>query len=383
MSTKIVRAARVAAALSPVIVAGAVSAQPTNTTLPNGWSWQSIPGGTYDTGFVQTGTGGFNGQTTGPFTDTSYGILNEPNTPWFTGTDLSTQQYVQRQLFGNYGTGSPPGPSGYRFFNFGYTGPNGPFINGPISTANGSNFPYTAAERRSVSLTQWNNPNRDLGGVATLNQVVYVPISATLSITQGFGADEMLIKVIGGTSGQRSEIRVDVNVNARFSTTGFGGITGDTYRINMNGISQQNDAGPGNNYDVPFGFNVAAGPGGQQIFRDNSSGLNSVFKNTTVVAAAGPGSVTNSVGYSANDTFNVLSSISQTGGSTSIVFNSSAEMYISRNFGQADARGSMGPGMQGTARLVVQWAAFRAIPAPGAAVLFGLAGLMAARRRRA
>ena len=63
-------------------------------------------------------------------------------------------------------------------------------------------------------------------------------------------------------------------------------------------------------------------------------------------------------------------------------FEASAGVAISRAFGNADARASMGPGMQGNVRLVVEWAAFQAVPTPGSLALAGLGGLLLARRRR-
>jgi hypothetical protein len=347
---------------------GAVIAQPTNTTLPGGWSWQPLPGGSYDTGLVGTKRGGNNGQMVGPFTDTSFGIMDEQNTPWFDDSDLSAQQYVQRQLFGNFGTGSPPGPAGTRFFNFGYNG-----------TSFGSNFANNAAERRGVSLNHWNNPNPDAGGVATLGQIVFVPVAATLEVGQGWGGDEMLLKVIGGNSGQQSQFFVDATLNASFTTTAFGGLSQGGNQIRVNAVTRVNDAGPGQ-YDVSWGY--GGGTGGF-INQFRSGGIDAVFINGQFVGDPGAGLTNNSVGASYNNTYNVLSSLVQTGGSFNVQFDADALLNnLTRDFGNADVRAQIGPGMEGNARLVVRWEAFQAIPTPGVTALLGLGAMAMLRRRR-
>jgi MYXO-CTERM domain-containing protein len=341
-------------------------ATPVNTTLPGGFSWQPIPGGTYDTGTVGTSRGGFNGQQNGPFQDTSYGVMDEPGTPWFTGGDQSSQQYVQQQLFGNFGTSSPPGPGGFRFYNFGYG-----------STAAGSNFPSTGTERRGVSLNHWNNPFPDAGGVATFGQVVYVPVSATLVVGQGFGADEMLLKGIGGNGGGTSKFDITSQITSSWTTAAFGGINNLNNRIVLGSSVEFFDPGVIGNYDMPFGFGVGLAAG--QISLSN---FGTVADEGQVVGFAGQGIPTNSTGVGLSDSYNVLSTLLQDGSSFNLTFDGSASVAISRVFGNADARASMGPGMEGNARLVVQWAAFQAVPTPGAAGLFGLALLGVGRRRR-
>jgi hypothetical protein len=364
----LVTRARCVGVLAVVAMAGSAFAAPVNTTLPGGWSWQPLAGGTYDTGLVGTPRGGFNTQVSPPFQDTSFGVMNEVGTPWFTGSDLSAQQYVQRQVFGNFGTSSPPGPSGARFYNFGYQ-----------STAAGSNFPRTAAEQRGVGLNHWNNPFPDAGGVASLNQIVYVPVAATLTVGLGWGADEMLLKIIGGTSGQRSQFFVDGTLGASFTTTAFGGIasTGNTIRVNA--VVQANDAGAGN-YDVAWGYGAS---NAAQVSLSRVGSIDAVFVNGQFVQDPGQGIPTNSVGYAFTRNFNVLGSLTQTGGLFNIQFDASANINnLVRDSGNADARAQMGPGYEGNARLVVEWAAFQAVPTPGTVALIGLAGLVAGRRRR-
>ncbi|MBY0311336.1 MAG: hypothetical protein K2W85_04650 [Phycisphaerales bacterium] len=355
---------------SALALASSAFGAPVNTTLPGGWSWQPLAGGTYDTGLQGTPRGGFNTQANPPFQDTSYGVMNESGTPWFTGGDLTAQQYTQTQLFGNFGTGSPPGPSGARFYNFGYQ-----------STAAGSNFPSTAAERRSVNVNHWNNPFPDAGGVASLNQVVYVPVSASLTVGQGFGADEMQILAIGGGNGQTSRFRADANIRSSWNTSAFGGLVNNNNVVNVNGITTVNDPGSAFGfYNVPWGFGSPLANGQVDLFRAGSSGF--VLDQGVNIGGPGQGIPVNSVGVGLSDTYNVLSSILQNGSSFSITFDSSAEIFLSREFGNADARASMGPGMEGNVRLVVEWQAFRAVPTPGAAMLLGLGGLVAGRRRR-
>ncbi len=359
-------------------LAGSALAAPTNTTLPGGWTWQSAGGGSYDTGLLGTPRGGANGQTTGPFTDTSYGVMNEPGTPWFTGTDVTSQQYIQRQLFGNFGTGSPPGPAGFRYYNFGYGGQAGPtFTSGP--TAAGSNFAATAREARSVTVNQWNNTAPDAGGVATFGQVVRVPVAATLVVGLGWGGDEMLIKAIGGDGGQQTRIRVDANIDAAFTTAAFGGLSSGG-RINVNGISTFSDPAALGNYDMPWGFGEPLAAGQISLTRGSAD---AVFVDGNFVQDPGQGTGPNSVGYGYSKTYDVLSSITQNGSSFNVNFTSAAELFIERQFGNADARAQMGPGMEGNVRLVVEWQEFVAIPTPGAAGLLGLGALAAMRRRRA
>ncbi len=350
-----------------VVAAGTAIAQPTNTTLPGGWTWQAIPGGVYDTGTVGTKRGGFNGQTTGPFNDTSFGIMDEQGTPWFDGSDQSSQQYVQAQVFGNYGTSSPPGPSGTRFYNFGGNG-----------TSAGQNFSSTTSESRSVSINNWNNPNPDAGGVATLGQVVYVPVAATLIVGQGFGADEMLMKAIGGNGGGTSRFQITSSINAQWSTGGFGGINNLFNGIVVGSEVTVFDPGALGNYDVAYGYG-ASNVGNGLISLNN---FGTVRDNGQVTGNAGQGIPQNSVGTGLSDSYNVLASLLQDGSSVSFSFEASAGVAISRTFGNADARASMGPGMEGNVRLVVEWAAFQAVPTPASLALASLGGLLLARRRR-
>ncbi len=369
-----------AAALSAVAIAASAFAVPTNTTLPGGWTWQPTGTGAFDTGLVGTPRGGGNGQTLPPFGDTSFGVMNEPGTPWFTGGDLSSQQYIQLQQFGNFGTGSPPGPAGFRHYNFGYTGPNGPTLAGPQPTSAGANFPRTAGEARSVTLNQWNNTAPDAGGVAGFGQVVRVPVAATLTVGLGWGGDEMIVKAIGGNAAQQSRFRVDANIDAAFSTSAFGGISSTGNRINVNGITTFFDPASLGNYDMPWGFNNGGLAAGQISLTRGSA--DAVFVEGQFVQDPGAGITPNSVGYSFSRNYDVLAAISQTGAAFSVDFTAAAELFLSREFGNADARAQLGPGMEGNVRLVVQWAEFRAVPAPSGAALLALGGLLAARRRR-
>jgi hypothetical protein len=350
------------------LAGSAQAAGPVNTTLPGGWSWSPIGGGSYDTGLVGTPRGGFNTQTSPPYQDTSFGVMNEVGTPWYTGTDLSAQQYVQRQRFGNFGTSSPPGPSGARYYNFGYQ-----------STTPGSNFPSTANEQRAATLSHWNNPFPDAGGVASLGQVVYVPVSATLTTGLGWGADEMLLKIIGGNSGQRSQFFVDGTLDAGFTTSAFGGIASSGNTIRVNAVVQANDAGSGN-YDVAWGYG-ASNPSQVTVSRVGS--IDAVFVNGQFVQDPTQGIPANSVGYGFSRNYDVLSALVQTGGTFNVNFTAAANINnLVRDSGNADARAQMGPGLEGNARLVVEWQAFRAVPTPGSAALLALAGLGALRRRR-
>lgn len=358
------RVHRVFACAGVAVAAASCVAAPSQTTLPSGWSWQPMGLGMYDTGTQGTARGGTDGQLNPPYTDTSFGVMNESGTPWFTGTDLSAQQYVQRQLFGNLGTAGASG----RFFNAGYGGTNP-----------GENFPSSAAESRSIGLNHWNNPFPDAGGVASLGQVVYVPVSATLSLGSGWGADEMLLTVIGGNSGGTSQFFVDATLTSTFGTSAFGGIISSGNEIRVNAVSEVNDAGSGGNYDVSWGYGVAFG--GVNQFRVGA--LDAVFEEGVFVADPGQGIDANSVGYGFTKSYDVLSALVEDGSAFTVDFASTAELVnLVRDFGEADVRASMGPGMEGTARLVVEWQAFVAVPAPGSVVVFGLGMVAASRRRR-
>lgn len=340
---------------------------PVNTTLPGGWTWNPIGGGTYDSGTIGTARGGANGQNVGPYTDTSFGVMNEPGRPWTTGGDLSAQQYVQAQAFGNFGTNSPPGPGGFRYYNFGYN-----------NTNPGANFSRNANERRSVSVNHWNNTNPDAGGVATFGQIVRVPVSARLVVGQGFGADEMLVKAIGGNGGGTSKMRITSAIRSAFNTTAFGGLSSTNNSINLITETEFFDPGALGNYDMAYGFGVPLTAG--QLSRSNNG---TVTQNGTVIGALGQGLTTNSMGVGLSQTFNVLPSLLQDGSAFTVTFEAAALIEIFRIFGNADARASMGPGMEGNVQLIVEWQAFQAIPTPGSAALLALAGLVAARRGRA
>ncbi len=366
----------VISALAVLAITGSAFAVPTNTTLPGGWSWQPIAGGSYNTGLVGTPRGGGNGQVAPPYTDTSFGIMNEPGAPWANGTDLSAQQYVQRQLFGNFGTNGAPGT---RYFNFGGGGLAGPTFTAP-GTAAGTNFSATTAERRNVTLNQWTNTNPDAGGIASLNQVVYVPVAATLTVGLGWGGDEMILRAIGGNNGGQTEVRIDANIDASFNTTAFGAISSTGNRINVNGITRFNDPGSLGNYDMPWGFGTALAAGQISLTRGFQD---FVSVEGVTVGDPGQGATPNSVGYGFTNNYNVLSSILQNGSAFSVNFNAAAELFISRTAGgNADARAQLGPGFEGNVQLVVTYEAFRAVPTPGAASLLALGGLAAMRRRR-
>lgn len=339
----------VAAASVVALAAASASAQPVNTTLPSGWTWQPVGSFAYDTGLVGTSRGGFNGQTTPPFNDTSFGIMDEVGAPWFDGSDLSAQQYVQRQIFGNFGTSSPPGPAGFRYFNFGYQ-----------MTAAGSNFPPSGIESRNITLNHWFNPLPDSGGVATLGQIVNVPTAATFTSGLGFGADELVVKAIGGVNANTTRVVVGLTISAIWQTAAFGGIQNLDNAIFYTARTTFNDPGAAfGNYDMPFGFGVGLGNGQIDLVRTGT-----VLDQNTVVGTPAQGIVPNSTGVGFTDTYNVLSSILQDGSPFLVQYSGNALVDISRTFGNADARASAGPGLEGNARLVVEYRAWRATP-PG------------------
>lgn len=209
------------------IVPSVQAAAPTYV-LPAGWTWQLQSTSSYNSGTQYTETGGKDGQTSGPYNDTSFGVMNEPGgVPWFTGNDQSDQQFIQQQIFGNYGTNYSAGPPqlgvpGTRFYNNGTPGtstvnqvtPNNGYNSGTGqtsfnagSTSAGANFPSNAVEKRTVTLTNWNNtmPDDSMRPFVPGMQV-YVPTGGTISTSRGYGGDEMYIGIMGGTSGSTSEI---------------------------------------------------------------------------------------------------------------------------------------------------------------------------------
>lgn len=340
------RCRSLAAFAATAVIASSALAQPVNTTLPPGWTWQPVGTGSYDTGTLGTKRGGFHGQTTPPFLDTSFGVMDEPGTPWFDGSDLSAQQYAQKQIFGNFGTSSPPGPAGFRFFNFGYQ-----------MTPPGTNFPDFAEERRTITVAHWNNPLPDSGGVATAGQVVNMPTSATFSGGIGFGADELIMKGIGGINANTTLIRASFAIQGSWETP-FASLVNIDNSIIYTVENTFNDPGAAfGNYDMPIGIGAPLAPGQIGISRTGQ-----VIDNGTLVGTPAQGTAINSVGAGFVDTYNVLPSILQDGSTFDVTYSSRIFLFISRIFGNADARMSTGPGMEGTARLIVEWQAWRATP---------------------
>ena len=365
-----------------------VIAQPSSSTVSNG-EWTNVGTGLYDTGVLTTDAGGIAGQTSGPYFDTSFGVMNEAGTPWFTGNDLLAQQYVQQQAFGNLGSASPsPNPWGHagppavgdpaaRHYNYGYGG-----------TTAGSNFPTIAAEKRSITVNHWNNTNPDSVIMAAIGQQVYIPASATLEIDMGWGGDEMLFDMIGGLSGPQSKFRATVDQNASYDINGTGSYTGGASGEIIYSASMQDfDAGPGNAY--------RSGRWGLGPSSDAFDTSGSRTWEGTTLSTVTQGIPPNSIGTAiseitgAADVINLTSSnIIENGGTFSIDFESTAELIsFVREFGEADGRVSFGPGMQGSISYRVNYDIWEvtptAVPEPGsAAILVGLAMFVAQRRRR-
>jgi hypothetical protein len=59
-----------------------------------------------------------------------------------------------------------------------------------------------------------------------------------------------------------------------------------------------------------------------------------------------------------------MSTILEDGSPFTVTFDSAAELFISREFGNADARANIGPGKQGVAQLRVDFQCFQAVPEP-------------------
>lgn len=368
-------------------------AQPTNTTLPPGGSWVASGTGTYSTGTLNTETGGSPGQTAPPYFDTSFGVMDEPQTPWFTGNDLSAQQFIQKQVFGDLGAAAPsPAPWGFagpppagdsqqRFYNYGYGG-----------TTAGSNFPMGITEQRSLTVPHWNNPSPDAGGVGSAGQVVCIPVSAKITIGMGWGGDEMFLDIIGGDSGQQSNFMISTDIDAAYTINGTGAYTGSANgEILYNADIQNNDAGPGGAYQAgSWGLNNG-GTAGAIGF---NTGGSMTWNGTTVTPVSG-GIPANSIGTAISEVTGMddmytltAADVVDTGGSFSVDFDGAAMITsIVRNFGNADARASLGPGMAGTVTYEVQYEhwTIEVVPEPSAISLLLVAMMPAVtflRRRR-
>ena len=297
------------------------------------------------------------------------------------------------------GTNSPPGPAGARFYNFGYSTPA--TVGQPAQTTSaGDNFPSNAVEQRAVSLNHWNNPNPDAGGVATVGQLVFVPTSATLQIRLGWGSDEMQMAVIGGSTNpgsDTSQFRTDLNVYGMWEAsfdplTASGKANSVRNLINMNATVQVRNAG-GGSYGldgasaIPWGYLTGGDPSSAthgnivNFFRDSIN--DQIVREGTYFGEPGKGIPENSTGHAFDKSYNVLSTILQDGSAFTVDFESQAELYLTRNFGDADARVSTGPGMQGQARLLIGYEIYLVVvPEPSRAVLLAGAFVILGLRRR-
>lgn len=377
-----------------VTIASSSAAMPT-MALPAGYTWQLVNNQVYTTGTVYTETGGYNGQTSGPYYDTSYGVMDEPSTPWYTGNDQSDQQFIQQQVTGNYGTNSPPGPSGFRFYNNGTPGVT--TLNQTSgSTSGGANFPSNAKEIRTITLTNWNNLNPDNSmATATVGQIVNMPTGGTISTSRGYGGDEMFMAVNGGTSGGTSQFGVSFNIYSMMASTQYGinegNLSSDRDYINGSVTLQVNNAGGGSyGFDgsnrIAYGLGIASDPSinqGNIVSGGPVSGTS--YENGVSTGAMVAGIPANSVGDSIDQNFMIAAgAVDQTGSTFQISFESQAEMWAWKNFGDADARFSMGPGMAGNGVLNVNYEVWQvvAIPEPSSALMGAVGGLALCLRRR-
>lgn len=360
-------------------------AQPTNTSAASGGIWTNVGTGIYNTGQVTTETGGIPGQTAAPYFDTSFGVMNETGTAWFTGNDLSAQQFIQSQVFGDLGSAAPsPAPFGLgappasgdpnaRFYNYGYGG-----------TTAGSNFPGTATEQRSVSVNHWTNTNPDAGGTAAIGQQVFVPTSAKISIELGWGGDEMFFDVIGGNSGDQSKFTATIDQLASYTINGIGAYTGSASGdLSYTASMQNNDAGPGGAYQ--------AGQWGIGGTAFDISGTRTW--NGTTLGTPTQGIPANSIGTAISEVTGMVDMVSispidviENGGILSVDFDSTATLTsFLRDFGNADGRVSYGPGMQGSLTYEVTydvWEVSSVVPEPSSVTIFAFGGLALISRRR-
>lgn len=308
-------------------------AQPAVTLAP-GYSWQPVSTSTYTTGPQRTGckSGGGSCGTN----DSSFGLDAQcpPDLPTSVTPGCS---YVQKQIFGNFGTNTNPD---------GLALANNPGCGG---TASNSNWPSSSTATRRVTLTEWTNPNpaSAIPNGAT-SGMVCIPTAARIIIDDGspcdgsgVGADELRLLVIGGNSGQQSTFNITANYQLNWSSSHYGG-SGSTGPQTVAQNLVVNDAGSGNSYDWAL----------QQT---NQSWY-----------FPSPGNNVASFGTPLQQTFNVpVGSITQTGGSFSIDFTASASVDVTRvPGGNADARVTMGPGFHGRARYVVDYQCWQIVANP-------------------
>lgn len=295
-----------------------VHAQPSITPAP-GYSWKKVSTSTYSTGAQRTGCksgGGACGTN-----DSSFGldIQCPPDLP---STIVSGCPEIQKQVFGNIGE------SGSNLTGLAVT--QNPGCGG---TSAGSNWPSASTATRRVTLTEWTNSNPEsavMNGATT--GTVCIPTAARIVIANGavcdgsgVGADELRFLVIGGNSGSQSSFNITANYKLDWSSSKYSG-SGSTGTQTVTQNLVVYDAGSGNNYDWS-----------KQQTNDSwyypSAGNN--------VA---------SFGTALQQTFAVpVASISQTGGNFTVDFTATASIDLTRAFGNADARASMGPGFHGNA----------------------------------
>ena len=308
-------------------------AQPALTPAP-GYSWQPVSTNTYTTGPQRTGckTGSGSCGTN----DSSFG-LDVQCPPDLPSTTVSGCSYVQKQIFGNYGTSTNPD---------GLALANNPGCDG---TSPNSNWPSSSLSARRINLTEWTNPNpaSALANGAT-SGMVCIPTAARIIIDDGspcdgsgVGADELRFLVIGGNSGQQSNFNITANYQLHWSSSNYGG-SGTTGPQTITQNLVVNDAGNGNSYDWAL----------QQT---NKSWY-----------FPSPGNNVASFGTSLQQTFNVpVGSINQAGGSFFINFTATASIDVTRApGGNADARVTMGPGFHGRARYVVDYQCWQIVANP-------------------
>lgn len=308
-------------------------AQPAVMPAP-GYTWQPISTGTYTTGPQRTGckTGSGSCGTN----DSSFGldIQCPPDLP---STTVPGCSYVQKQIFGNFGTTTNPD---------GLALANNPGCGG---TAANSNWPSSSTATRRITLNEWTNPNPASAiPNGSTSGMICIPTSARIIIDDGsscdgsgVGADELRFLVVGGNSGGQSTFNITANYQLNWSSTHYGG-SGSTGPQTVTQNLVVNDAGNGNNYDWAL----------QQT---NQSWY-----------FPSPGNNVASFGTSLQQTFNVpVGSITQTGGSFSIDFTATASLDLTRvPGGNADARVTMGPGFHGRARYVVDYQCWQIVAKP-------------------
>jgi hypothetical protein len=331
--------------------------QPILRIAPNGTIWVKT-----STSVVTNGAAGYTGNASGNLTpgtacgtntscggnDTSLGWNMLCGTVPASTVGTPGNIYVQKQLFGNVGQNNTNNPN---LANLSLT----------CNPAAGSpNWPSTTSETRKAVVPHWLNPKKDMAGTAILGEEIYLPTKTELEILDdgvgngsGTGADELRFTILGGNSGQCSEYFIrakhDLKLNvadSEFNITANPIIPTVSVEQTLSGVP---DAGSGNSYNATDN-NLHNNGCGSFL-----SSANSWYFNGGNQSAFGTGVGSSSGGGGVRKLFPNNGTIKQDGSNFDVLFTGNFELELFRNWGNADARATISPGMGGKARVVATY----------------------------